>query len=306
MTRRSREIRIVFVRMRNKTNFVLAALLGSLLAFATALATCAGAGGPRFIGAKDVENRVDLSELTPLEMKVFEKVVNSEVSPCGDDVTLAESLFNPNHCPLAPHAAKFVTGMVMEDYNADEISKAYVARYAHVKGLDIPVDGSPITGAKNPKIKLVVFTDFECPFCAKAAEKIHELLRRYPDTISTVHKNFPLKIHSNSEGAARAAFAAYKQGKFWEMHDVLFSAQGSPLDRERFSVMAVGLGLDIDKFDEDFASEEATAAIAADVKLAEQLGVDGTPAIFINGRFVENGLKGLEERIHEEFLRKGN
>jgi protein-disulfide isomerase len=305
LTRKSREIRIVFVNRQNTTKLFVAAILIATIAFCAGLASCSGTEGPRFVGAKKIENKIDLSELTPLEIKVFEKVVNDEVSPCGDDVTLAESLFNPKHCPLAPRAGRFVTGMVMEDYNAEEISKAYMARYAHIKGLEIPVDGSPVTGSKNPIITLVVFTDFECPFCAKAAREIHDILRRYPGEIAAVHKNFPIRSHRESEPAARAAFAAYKQGKFWQMHDVLFSAQGSPLDVERFELMAAGIGLDIEKFKEDFGSEEATAAIAADVKLAGQLGVNGTPTMFINGRLIENGINGLNERIAEEFLRNG-
>ena len=295
--------RIVLVRILNNKNLwltVFVAVAGALCAW---LATCSGAGEPRFVSAKEVEGVVTLTELTPLEIKVFEKVVNGEVSPCGDDVTLAESLFNPEHCPLSLRAANFVTEMVTEDYNAEEISKAYMARYAHVKGLEIPVNDSPRKGPDKASILLVVFTDFECPFCARAAEEIHELMRRYPDDMALVHKNFPIKSHENAEASARAALAAHKQGKFWQMHDVLFSAHGSPLSKERLDTMAVGLGLDMEKFESDFSSEEVTAAIEADKQLGSDLGVDGTPSIFINGRFVEKGIRGLKERIAEEFLR---
>ncbi len=265
--------------------------------------SCSTGKGPRFVTAKQLEARIDLSQLTPLETKRLEEVMNNEVSPCGDDVTLAEALRNPEHCPLAPLASRFVIRQVMDDYSAEEISTAYLARYAALKGLEIPVNGSPRTGAEKPIVTIVVFTDFECPFCAKTAGTMHELLRRYPKEIAVVHKNYPLSSHKNAETAARAAYAAHKQGKFWEMHDVIFSALGSPLDRSRFDVMAVGLGLDLEQFQEDFASPAATAAIAADKKLAEQYGIGGTPAIFVNGRVIDEGLSGLNERIAEEFLR---
>ena len=274
----------------------LACLLGLFYA-------CATANGPRFITSREISQKLDISDLTPIEAKRLEVVINREVSPCGDAVTLAESLYNPEHCPLSPMAARFVVEYLKEDYNEDEISKAYVARYAAAKGIDIPLDGSPRAGSDKPVVTLVVFTDFQCPYCKMTAKKLLDLLRLYPDKIEVIHKNFPLSSHSGAELAARAAFAAHRQNKFWEMSETLFSAYGSELNRDRVSVMAVGLGLDVDQFDEDMASPAATEAIDADRKLGERLGVNATPTIFINGRMLELGKGRLESRIDEEFLR---
>lgn len=280
-------------------------IIGILAVSLTAIIcySCAGDQGPRYITTKQMENRVHLSELTPIELKRFEHVANSEISPCGDDVTLAESLFNANRCPLSPLAGNFVLQKIKDDYNEKEIAEAYVARYAAVKGLEIPIDDAPTMGAANPVVDLVVFADYECPFCAKFAQQLHDLIRRYPDKIRLVAKNFPIKSHKNSEMAARAAFAAGMQDKFWEMHDTLFSAIGSPLDEKRIEIMAIGLGLDLDKFKEDMASTAATAALTADHRLGEKLGVSGTPTILVNGRKVDNGIEGVKERVVEEFLR---
>jgi protein-disulfide isomerase len=240
-------------------------------------------------------------------------VVNAEVSPCGDDLSLARALFDPASCPLAPLAGEFVVEMLKQDYNAGEISAAYVGRYAAVKGLEIPVDGSPRTGAEKPAITLVVFTDFQCPFCSKAADALRDLQRSYPEHVAVVFKNFPIASHPKAELAARAGFAASRQDKFWEMHDTLFSTQGTELTRERIDTMAIGLGLDLDQFSEDLASTAATAAIEADRRLGEKLGVDSTPGVFVNGRPVTriedgeprmSGATGLEERVKEEFLRQ--
>ena len=268
--------------------------------------SCATRTDPRFIDIRTLTTRIDTTELTPAESKRLEHIVNNQTSPCGDDVTLAESLFNTTNCPLAPLAGKFVVDQIKQDYNEAEIEDAYLMRYAKLKGLKIPVDGSPTKGAPNPVVTFVVFTDFQCPFCSRAAEKLDNIVRSRPDEIQLIHKNYPLpSIHPQSELAARAAFAAGLQDKFWEMHDVLFSAAGSELTRERIDTMAEGLGLDMDKFEEDISSTAATAAIESDRELGQKLGVTGTPAIFINGRKIENGYKGIDERLAEALLRSG-
>jgi protein-disulfide isomerase len=289
------------------------ALVFAVVAAAAMWFTCGGRGRSDTVDARALDAVIDVSELTPKETKRLEEVVNAEVSPCGDDTSLARALFDPASCPLAPLAGDFVVEMLKQDYNAEEISAAYVGRYAAIKGLEIPVDGSPRTGAEKPAITLVVFTDFECPFCAKAADTLRDLLRSYPDQLELVFKNYPLESHPKAELAARAGFAAARQGKFWEMHDTLFSAQGTELTRDRIDTMAIGLGLDLDQFAEDLASTAATAAIEADRRMAEELGVDATPGIFVNGRPVTriedgeprmSGASGLEDRVKEEFLRQ--
>lgn len=274
-------------------------------ALALIVASCFGRNGERFVSAKELEGRLEIGDLTPIEIKTLEKVINKETSPCGDNVTLAEAQFNPTRCPLAPLAAKFVMRKVMEDYSAEEISEAYVARYASLKGLDIPIEGSPTKGQEDAAVTIMTFTDFECPFCAGMADHLDKLHRAYPKKIRLVHKHFPLESHPSSELASRAAYAAGVQGAFWKMHDTIFSASGSKLDRERLEVMAIGLGLDLEKFREDMTSSAATAAIQADRKLGTKLEIKGTPSVFVNGRFVEGGAEELDQRIYEELLRKG-
>jgi protein-disulfide isomerase len=276
---------------------------GLIVAAAIVYVTCATSGGSDRITYRDLGSRIDASELTPQETKRLDTILNQEVSPCGDDLSLGAALFGQDRCPLAQAAAAFVVSMLKQDYNVEEISTAYVARFAAVKGLDIPVDGSPRRGPEGAAITIVEFSDFECPYCAKASEALTQIGLEYPEHVAIVFKNFPLSIHPTAEMAARAGFAAAKQGKFWEMHDTLFSVQGSPLDRERIRTMALGLGLDVDAFEKDMASSEATDAIQADRRLGEKLGVEGTPALFVNGRQLEAGTNELGQRIREEFLR---
>jgi protein-disulfide isomerase len=277
---------------------------GLIVIAAAVYVTCATGGRTNRITYRDLKGRVDAGELTPQETKRLDEILNQEVSPCGDDVSLGESLFDPGRCPLAQPAAELVVSMLKQDYNVEEISAAYVARFAAIKGLDIPIDGSPRLGPPNALIRIVVFSDFECPHCAKAAEALAQLVLAYPDRVAVVHKDFPLtSIHATAELAARAGFAAMKQKKFWEMHDTLFSAQGSPLDKQRIATMALGLGLDITAFEKDMASSEATTALQADRNLGEQLGVSGTPTLFMNGRKLDGGVSELDARVREEFLR---
>jgi protein-disulfide isomerase len=276
---------------------------GVILAATVVYATCGASRDTDRISYRDLAGRLDASELTPTETKALDRLLNQEVSPCGDDVSLGASLFNPSQCPLAPMAAELVVSMLKEDFNVDEISAAYVSRYAAVKGLEIPIDGSPRGGAAKPLVMIVVFSDFECPYCAKIARALARLTLEYPEHVAVVYKHYPLATHPSSELAARGGFAALRQEKFWEMHDTMFSAQGSPLDRERILVMALGLGMDVDAFEKDMASPEATKTIDADRRLGKELGVDGTPTLFVNGRKVQGGLDELDARIREEFLR---
>ena len=267
---------------------------------------CSAVSDKKPISANDLGKikKLKTDDLTPSEVKRLDVVINREVSPCGNEYTLAETILNPNLCPLSVHAVTYVLSLLKQDYNADEISKMYVSRYASIKGLEIQVDGSPKWGAEKPLITIVVFSDFECPFCSKAAALVDASANAYPDKIAVIHKDYPLEdIHPTSMLGARAGYAAKKQGKFKEMHDLLFSVSRTGYTPDTIRTMAIGLGLDVDKFEDDLASDAALKAIKADIKLAKKLGVAGTPSLFVNGRIVENGVKGLDERIQEEFVR---
>lgn len=108
-----------------------------------------------------------------------------------------------------------------------------------------------------------------------------------------VWKNLPLSIHKNAPAAHAAAEAAHRQGKFWEMHDLIFGNQRE-LNAEKFFEYAAQLGLDVERFKKDFVSPEVKKRVDGDAKEAAGLGVTGTPGFFVNGRFV-SGAKPFEE-----------
>jgi protein-disulfide isomerase len=145
------------------------------------------------------------------------------------------------------------------------------------------IGDSPTTGASEQKIVLMEFSDFQCPYCAKAHQTLKQFMARHQGQVTLVYKHLPLTaIHPQAMPAAKAAWAAGQQGKFWEFHDALFTQQdklGEPL----YVATAKALNLDLKRFDQDRNSNAASAAIQKDVEMAEKLGVNGTPFVVMNG-----------------------
>ena len=142
-----------------------------------------------------------------------------------------------------------------------------------------------VRGAAEPLVTIVEFSDFQCPFCGQAAQVLDEAAKTYPDDVRLVFRQFPLQMHPDAELGARAAIAAGRQNRFWAMHDRLFANRAS-MKEEDIEVHAKELGLDVDKFKADFASDEVKAQVEADKLAGRTLGVRGTPALFINGLFI--------------------
>jgi protein-disulfide isomerase len=129
----------------------------------------------------------------------------------------------------------------------------------------------------------VEWADFECPACRAAGPALEDLLAAYPEHVRLVFKNFPLSTHQHAEMAARAAVAAHAQGKFWPVHDALFEA-GAPLDRTKIERAARDAGVDMKKFVADMESEAVADRVNLDRKQGNQVDIQGTPSLFINGR----------------------
>lgn len=147
---------------------------------------------------------------------------------------------------------------------------------------EIDILGSPFKGPAEAPVTLVLFTDFQCPYCSKMDPLIEEVLKRNPKTLKVVLKNMPLQFHKMARPAAYAAIAAQQQGKFWEFHDKLFAEKN--LTEENINQMAIDLELDMEQFKKDLKSPETFAKIEKDIADAKKAGVTGTPTVFINGR----------------------
>jgi protein-disulfide isomerase len=132
----------------------------------------------------------------------------------------------------------------------------------------------------------VEWADFECPACKAFYPVLDGLVKRFPGQVRLVYKNYPLAIHAHGEIAARAGVAAARQGKFWEMHHVLFDNQ-EKLEQSDLEGYAKQLKLDVGKFRSEMGSDDTVARITRDKRAADDVNLDATPTVFINGREVD-------------------
>src|SRR5688572_19982422 len=165
----------------------------------------------------------------------------------------------------------------------------------------IAVGNAPVRGGKTPKVTIVVFSEFQCPFCSRVLPTMDQIQKTYGNDVQIAFKHFPLNFHPNAMPAAIAAEAAKDQGKFWQMHDKLFANQ-QQLDRPSMEKYAQEIGLDMGKFKAALDSSKGKDQVEADMKQGAQFGVRGTPSSFINGRFFRGAqpLDNFKAAIDEE------
>ncbi len=142
-----------------------------------------------------------------------------------------------------------------------------------------------IIGDDAAPYTVVEFADYQCNHCKKANEYLHQVMTKTPGRYRLAFRNYPLPIHAWASKAALAAEAAAEQGKFWEMHDMIFEHQAEMeapgFKQDKFKEWAVQLGLDLDKFSTDMLSDKITMRVATDATAAPQLEVKQTPSFFI-------------------------
>lgn len=146
----------------------------------------------------------------------------------------------------------------------------------------IEVGASPVKGPADAKVTIVEFSDFQCPYCKRGKDTVEELLKKYPKDVKVTFKNLPLPFHNQAMPAAKAALAAGRQGKFWEMHDKLFDNQ-SKLSDAFYDQAAKDLGLNVEKFKKDMADPAIEKMIKDDMEIAKQHNIQGTPGFFVGG-----------------------
>lgn len=164
---------------------------------------------------------------------------------------------------------------------------------------DIPVEGFPSLGPDDAPIRIVEFSDFQCPFCTRWHEETYpQLLDAYAGKIRFVYRNYPLSFHQNAIPSAQAALCAGDQDQYWAYHDRLFAekdlinnSEGSTLELDTYVGFANDLSLDTEVFEACLSSGKYAAAVQADVDFANSLptengepAVSGTPTFFINGK----------------------
>jgi protein-disulfide isomerase len=196
---------------------------------------------------------------------------------------------------------------VLQKYAIEQQQKELKAQAEAIKQIrkntKVLIGDSPVTGATDRQIVMVAFSDFQCQFCATADKSIKQFMEKHKDKVTLVYKHFPLtQIHPEALPAAGAAWAANKQGKFWEYHDALFANQAK-LGEIFYLETANSLKLDLKKFNAD--RKIADNAIVQDFQLGRRIGVDGTPTFIMNGEVLTGAASLADlEKAFEKITKK--
>lgn len=197
-----------------------------------------------------------------------------------------------------------------QDAQAVQAAAPVVAAPAAAAAVDpatplyLQIAALPVRGNANAKVTIVEFSDYECPFCSRVEPTLAQILKTYPNDVRIAFVNNPLGFHKNAMPAAKAAVAAFRQGKFWEMHDVLFGNQKG-LGDALYTAKATELGLDMARFAADMNSAETQSYIDKGMKDAGAAGISGTPSFLINGKLVVGALPfdNFKKEIDAELAR---
>jgi protein-disulfide isomerase len=292
------------------------ALAGLVALTSSRLTTCRspGEGGgdasqPPTEKAVEVKG-VDTSTLTARERSDWSESVSHLMSPCPDQaVPLAQCVNESRPCKACAPAVRFLLTEVRRGRTQSQVETSYRQRFATDQIKNIELGDTPSKGPASAPIVIVEFADFECPACGATQPVLDQLYEHHQGQIRFLFKHYPLPMHPNAEKAARAAVAAMRQGKFWEMHGVLFKNQ-TALGAENVEKLAQGIGLDMARFRSDRDSEATADYVAKNRKQGEALELTGTPSVFINGRRFtstgENQAQDFEDWVNLELELSGN
>jgi protein-disulfide isomerase len=232
---------------------------------------------------------IDAQAFNSRERDTYERLLDTVYAPCADQaVTLAVCLDEKRPCNACDPAARFLMDRVKAGLARVEAEKAYEIRFGS-KSHKVDVAGSPTKGPETAPVTIMIWSDFECPACRRIVPIVEKVAAAHEDDVRLVHKFYPLPRHTHAEAAARAAYAAQRQGRYWEMERELFENQDK-LGDATIGEIAEELGLDMGKLRADMQSDAAKKTIERDKADADGAGLMGTPFILINGREFDLGL----------------
>jgi thiol-disulfide isomerase/thioredoxin len=259
-----------------------------LVALATYQSTCrssAGAGQAPASADSDVNLAgVDTGSLTPREKKDWSAWVSELLAPCpSEPVSIAQCVKESRKCAKCLPAARLLVKQVRTGRSRSQAEDAFFARFSPDRIKSIDAGDSPSKGPASAPVTIVEWADFECPHCRHAAPRLEKMVDAYPGKVRLVYKFYPLQAHIHGESAARAAVAAMRQGKFWQMHHALFDHQEAmePRDIEKY---AKEIEVDFAKWKADWESEATADRVSRDRKQGDAVTINGTPTVYINGR----------------------
>jgi protein-disulfide isomerase len=248
---------------------------------------------------------VDLSKLSETQQATYFTVINTEPSACDKPHSLATSLNSDPECRNSLLVAQFIADRLASGATPSDIKLDIDAVVDALTAREIPIEGRPTYGNDSAPVTVVVFADFECPHCKAEAPGLRKVVQQYRGQAKLVFKHFPLGMHERAKEAAIAAEAAHQQGKFWEMHDLIFDHQNQLEDEDLERYARQIRGLDVDKWKVAYKAEATALAVAKDRAIGEALDIPGTPAVYVNGRMLTPLLWGgqLEAWIDDALRR---
>lgn len=209
---------------------------------------------------------------------------------------------------LRPSIEKYLQAQRMETARVDFAEalrkNASVSVKLQPPTVEVSAEG-PARGPQDAAVTIVEFSDFECPFCQRAAETVDKIVAEYGDRVRLVYRHYPLPSHANARRAAEASTCAHEAGKFWPYHDLLFKNQHALAETDLIKY-AREAGIDETSFRSCLESGRGTAAVDKDAAAGDAAGVNGTPAFFVNGRPLSGALpyETFKEAIDEAMVQR--
>jgi protein-disulfide isomerase len=254
---------------------------------------------------------IDVTGLSEAQKKTALKVMNASPCNCGCDKTTAQCRRDmPNSCRRSLIFARTVIDALREGKDEAGVTKTLQAKAATFVEARLPddtgqvfqidVSNSPMRGPKTAPIRVVEFSDFQCPYCAELEKTLDQVLKAFPKDVQLVYKQFPLNIHQYARQAAAASLIAQAQGKFWELHDRFFQ-NFTQIDDNNIRRWAKDVGLDMTEFEKAMQSGKYEPVVQKDMADGAAAKVMGTPTLFINGKRVhDRSYEALKKTIQEE------
>ena len=242
---------------------------------------------------------VDVSKLDGDKQKIFYKFVNTMKSPCGKGHSLRTSFTSDTSCKRAPFAVRYILQLVSDEATEEQIRNEYTSKYENPKKVKLDISKAPRIGPEDAPVQIVEFFDYGCPHCRDFRPMLEQVEKDEQGKVAEYFLMFPLGKWPDSKTAAQAGLAAYKQGKFAEMHAMLF-AKAPQHSKDAVFGYAKDLGMDMAKFEADFNAE--AGHVETDRAQGESVGVESTPTVFFNDRKYEGPLnpKYIDMWIEEE------
>jgi protein-disulfide isomerase len=243
----------------------------------------------------------------------------AEIKPAEVTDADAEAFYEKNKSQMPPRSKESLMPQIKaylqqngQQEARDKYFKTLEAKYKveyllEPMRVEVASNGFPARGPAGAPVTIVEFSDFQCPFCSRITPTLEQVVSKYGSKVRLVFRQFPLPMHPNAAKAAEASLCANEQGKFWEMHDAMFKDQGG-LAVDGLKTKAAGIaGINAASFNSCLDSGKETPAVQSDMKAGTKAGVNGTPAMFVNGRFISGVVSAddLSKVIDEELKRKG-